>query len=226
VFWWVEQFLRVVILYASTLEIFLYFFFLFRVVLGFKLSVSHLLVQCFTAWCMPPVLFALVTSEIGSSFLPSPARTVSLLFYASHCSWDDRCIPPLPTIDWDGFSLTFCLGWPWISILQISASQAARIIRVSPAEVFLYHDLNVPYAYNKPSCIANYLWQTDFISSCHFTIFQTFQLLYNLGRFWFMNLQSTHSVMNKSIPLKYVAFLISDQLYIKVYSLIKVRFLS
>jgi hypothetical protein len=47
--------------------------------------------------------------------------------------------PPCPTIDWDEFSLTFCLGWPG-TILRISASQVARITGVShwcPAPCFI-----------------------------------------------------------------------------------------
>jgi hypothetical protein len=50
---------------------------------------------------------------MGSRFLPSPAWT-TVLFYAYHCSWDDRSRPPYP-----GFSsemgsqeFIFCPDWP------------------------------------------------------------------------------------------------------------------
>jgi hypothetical protein len=40
--------------------------------------------------------FALVILEIGSHFSPRWAWTMNLLFYASHHSWDDRCIALYP----------------------------------------------------------------------------------------------------------------------------------
>jgi hypothetical protein len=60
-----------------------YLFFLV-VVLRFELRAL-----CLQVLYMPPALFALVILEIGSCFLPRPV-TVILLFYTSHCSWDDR----------------------------------------------------------------------------------------------------------------------------------------
>jgi hypothetical protein len=34
-------------------------------------------------------------------------------------------------IDWDGATLTFSLGWPWISVLLISTLQVDRITGIS-----------------------------------------------------------------------------------------------
>jgi hypothetical protein len=50
---------------------------------------------------------------------------------ASWCSWDDRWVPLHTAIDWDGVLGTFCLGWPWTTILPISTSLVARIIDLS-----------------------------------------------------------------------------------------------
>jgi hypothetical protein len=81
---------------------------------------------------MPPALFALVILEIGGCFLPRPAWTMLLLFYASYHSWDDRCTPlPRTTVasHWLRWSLAnICLFWPWTMVLLISASQLARIM--------------------------------------------------------------------------------------------------
>jgi hypothetical protein len=33
-----------------------------------------------------------------------------LLFMLPAVAWDDRHVPPGPATDWDGISLTFCLG--------------------------------------------------------------------------------------------------------------------
>jgi hypothetical protein len=51
-----------------------------RVVLEVELRVSHLLGRCSTTSAMPPALFALVISEIGSHFVPRSDCTVILLF--------------------------------------------------------------------------------------------------------------------------------------------------
>jgi hypothetical protein len=48
-----------------------------------------------------------------------PGPWSSYLHFLS--SWDDRHEPPYPAIGWDEISLTFCLGWPQIVILLISA---------------------------------------------------------------------------------------------------------
>jgi hypothetical protein len=63
------------------------------VVLGLKLRASHLRGRHSTTWDTLPALFALIILEIGSPFLSMLAWIAILLFYASHCWWDDRCTP-------------------------------------------------------------------------------------------------------------------------------------
>jgi hypothetical protein len=46
-----------------------------------------------------PVLFIL---DIGSSFMPRLDHTMTLLFYSSYHSWDDRLLPLCPAIGWNG----------------------------------------------------------------------------------------------------------------------------
>jgi hypothetical protein len=90
--------------------------FFFLAVLEFELKASCLLGGHSTTRTTPPVLFALVISEIGSRFSPRQAWTVIFLFYASCCSWDDSCMLPHPGFFWgrgvegDSFLWTFCLG--------------------------------------------------------------------------------------------------------------------
>jgi hypothetical protein len=74
---------------------------------------------------MPAALFALVILEVVSLFLPRPACTEILLFYASHSNWDDTTTPSYWLRCGGGGGLTNVL--PWISILSISASQVAMI---------------------------------------------------------------------------------------------------
>jgi hypothetical protein len=50
------------------------------VVLEVELSASHLLGRCSTTWVMPPALFVLVVSEIGSQFMSGLPYTMILLF--------------------------------------------------------------------------------------------------------------------------------------------------
>jgi hypothetical protein len=80
--------------------------------------------------------------EIGSWFWPRLVWTMTLLFYASCCNWDDRYVPPCRAfVHWDVVSETFCLDWPWTTILPISSSQVAKITGVShqhPAYFILF----------------------------------------------------------------------------------------
>jgi hypothetical protein len=50
---------------------------------------------------------------------------------ASLCSSDDKCIPPHPTIGWDGIPWTFCLGWPQDAILLMSTSCVQLTLQAS-----------------------------------------------------------------------------------------------
>jgi hypothetical protein len=81
---------------------------------------THTCTPCFfffsLKWCLTQFL---------SHKLP---ETTILPNSASHIAWDDRHVPPCPTICWDGLSLTFYPGWPQASILPVSVSQVARII--------------------------------------------------------------------------------------------------
>jgi hypothetical protein len=102
---------------------------LFLAIPGLKLLLGRLS----TAWAMPPALFALVILEIQS-----------------HCKSRTSCLAPQSyfmlsavaemTEVWDytqlfssrdGVLQTFFLGWPWTTVLLISASQVARMKGVS-----------------------------------------------------------------------------------------------
>jgi hypothetical protein len=78
------------------------------------------------------MLFALIIFQIGSHIyaLVNLNHNSPILCFLH--SWDDRHPPPCPAfIGWDGFSETFCPGWPWIVILLISTSQVTRITGMS-----------------------------------------------------------------------------------------------
>jgi hypothetical protein len=76
---------------------------------------------------MPPAhFFALVIFEIKFHFVPRPAWTMILLFYASHHSWDDSCATIPSCFCWDGVLQTFFLpGQAWNETSPISASHVA-----------------------------------------------------------------------------------------------------
>jgi hypothetical protein len=79
-------------------------------VLGFELWASHLLGRCSTTWATLALL-ALVILEIGSPFLPRPAWSAFLLFYASCHSWGGRQVPVCPAFFcWDGGFTNFYTG--------------------------------------------------------------------------------------------------------------------
>jgi hypothetical protein len=67
---------------------------------------------------------------MGLPFVPRLAWT--FIFHLCFLySWDDSHMPPSTGfIVWDGVSITFCQGWPWNSIIQLSTSQVARITDV------------------------------------------------------------------------------------------------
>jgi hypothetical protein len=101
----------------------------FLLVPEFKLRTSQLLGRLSISWSTAPVFLAVVTLEIGSSFLLRLVQTLILLFYASHCSWEDRHTYHAQLFSFEmGVSQTFfCPTWPETSIFLISASQVARI---------------------------------------------------------------------------------------------------
>jgi hypothetical protein len=68
----------------------------------------------------------LIIFEIGSYFMPRPAWTCPPIC-AFLCSWDDRHLPAYSAIGWDVSHEFFCLGWPGIVLLPVSAFQVARI---------------------------------------------------------------------------------------------------
>jgi hypothetical protein len=63
-------------------------------------------------------------------FFPKLVKTVIILFCTSQCHWDDRHVSQHPTfiIDMVSHKLFFCLSWPWIMILPMSASQVFRML--------------------------------------------------------------------------------------------------
>jgi hypothetical protein len=86
-------------------------FFFFFVILGLELRASNFLGRSSTVWATLLALFAMVILEIGSCSLLRLAWTVIFLYYASHCHWDGKCIPPHPTfLHWDGVSQTLLPG--------------------------------------------------------------------------------------------------------------------
>jgi hypothetical protein len=101
-------------------------------VLGFECRSLQFLGRNSTAWAVPPVFFVLVIL-IRSHFFPRPVWSMIFLFYTSQHHWDDRHEPPHPAFYcWDAGSYKhFYQGWPWTMILQILASQTARITGVS-----------------------------------------------------------------------------------------------
>jgi hypothetical protein len=79
---------------------------------------------------MPLAVFPLVIFAIGFHFLPGPGWTVILLFYASCSCWDaigSLLQAQLFSIEM-GSHEPFCLGWPGIIILLISASSVAGMV--------------------------------------------------------------------------------------------------
>jgi hypothetical protein len=99
-------------------------------VLGLELRVLHLLGRISSAWITPSALLTLVILEMGSSILFRPAWTVTLPCYASHCSCDDRYIPPcFFPLRWG--LVSSLLRMAWTSVLPISPSQVARILSMS-----------------------------------------------------------------------------------------------
>jgi hypothetical protein len=99
----------------------------FLALLGFEFRALSFLGRHSTAWAMSPVLSALVVLEIGSCSLPRPTWTRILLFYASFHLWT-TVFTTVPSffLPWDWslenfFFFFFCLGWPGIAILLMSA---------------------------------------------------------------------------------------------------------
>jgi hypothetical protein len=103
------------------------FFFL---VLGLEPRALHLVDQCSALEAKPPVLFCLVTFQIGWHNVCPPAWTLWSSYLHFLSSWDDRHILPPPAywLVWRGGGLThFCPGWSQTTVLPISTSQVVRI---------------------------------------------------------------------------------------------------
>jgi hypothetical protein len=92
------------------------------VVLGFELRASHLLSQPSTASATFPALYALIILELGFCFLPRLTWTVTLLFYTSHCSWNDSHAPSHPGFSFEVGSWNFLprLAWSHDPLIQQS----------------------------------------------------------------------------------------------------------
>jgi hypothetical protein len=99
---------------------------------GFELKALHLLCRHCTTWATLPLLFFVCFRYFSNRvLLHSGASMECNAIWVSLCSWDDRQIPPQPAIEWGGVLWAFCSSWPWIMILQISASQVARVTGLS-----------------------------------------------------------------------------------------------
>jgi hypothetical protein len=96
----------------KTLIIYFINFFLLFLVLGFEFRTSLLLGTLVLGPWLQSALFALVILEIDYCFLPKPIWTVILLFYASHCSWDERHMPPHPAF--------FPLRWGLVNFCKLA----------------------------------------------------------------------------------------------------------
>jgi hypothetical protein len=88
----------------------------------------------------------------------------SPLFYASHSGWNDRSVPPCPTIGQGEILPVYCPGWAPTMILPISASQVARVTVVShqhPACTQFFSDAKNTWCF--PACLMP--WLCEIISS-------------------------------------------------------------
>jgi hypothetical protein len=118
-------------------------FFFGGIVLGIQLRATYLLDGLSTTLAMPPAIFVLAVSEIGSHFSPMVAWTAILLFMfpcrTGMTGTYQRCL----AIGWDGILQTF--HWAGLKLSQsISTSQVARIIGLSTLpglDKFLTHGI-------------------------------------------------------------------------------------
>jgi hypothetical protein len=107
--------------------------FVYLAVLGFRLRALYLLGRCSTSGATPQPFFAFIYfSGRISYFYHGPALHCNTSAWGFPHSWDHRCVPPHLAywLKWWGLS-NFCLGWPWLMILLICASQAAENTQVS-----------------------------------------------------------------------------------------------
>jgi hypothetical protein len=101
-------------------------------VLGFELKLSYTSSYTSTTWAMPPASPSFPHSGYfwdRVSLFAWAGLDYNLPIYTSQSSWDDRC--SLPHQAFFVEKQTFCLGWPWTTILLILASWVARIIGLS-----------------------------------------------------------------------------------------------
>jgi hypothetical protein len=107
--------------------------FCFFSVLGIEIKTSHLLGRYSTTWVIHSAFFFLLSLflKLGLTFCSGQSGLWSSCLCFPN-SWDDRCVSPQPGfINRYGVMWTFLPSWPWTVILPISASQVARISRLS-----------------------------------------------------------------------------------------------
>jgi hypothetical protein len=120
----------------------------FWAALRFELRALNFLRWHFIAWAMSLAFFAVVILEIGLAFLPSPAYSSTLLFYASLLLLlGDRCSPQHPAFFfWDGVLQTFVqaglehdslhLRLPYILGWKVLHHHTQVLVRVGSCKLF------------------------------------------------------------------------------------------
>jgi hypothetical protein len=89
--------------------------------------VSCLLDRHSTTWALMPALFALIIFEVRACIM-----SYNSLIYVSTHIWVTGIGHLTQLLVEMGVSGAFCLGWPWITIILISASWVAEITELSP----------------------------------------------------------------------------------------------
>jgi hypothetical protein len=105
--------------------------YLFIAILGFELKALYLLSRYSITWARSPALLALVIFPADSHTFSWAGLDLNLPVCASCIVGVIGMNHHTRVIGWDGFPLTFCLGWPWTTILLISASWVDRFKDVS-----------------------------------------------------------------------------------------------
>jgi hypothetical protein len=95
------------------------------------LALMEFLGKCFTTWATPPAFFALVIFQVVSLLLTQCRCLTSILLSMAFCiaRITGGCHPN-QFIHCNEVLLTYCLDWPWIVILPMSASQVGGITGV------------------------------------------------------------------------------------------------
>jgi hypothetical protein len=147
--------------------------------LGFELRASLLQSRHPATWATPLALFALVILEMGSHELLSRlVWNISLVFYGSSHSWDDRCTPCPQLFSMKmGSCEHLCLGWPTNAILGISASCVAGMTGVHHCAWLINFFVNEVYwlKYSPQNCqlfkghglfVPTPTWSPVFVTQC------------------------------------------------------------